>query len=328
MTADRPRRGALSVGQRLFLGLLPSLLAVLLVVGLAYYGQYARTVPVAVVLAAAALALASLLVTWLNTRYLTGRIARLADSIPVRRAAAETAPRSGDELDRIEQEVDRLDSALSASEAQRARADAAAAAALREQATLVAATVRDAVAQLDEVRLPLHILLESRFGELNENQEELLRDARAAADEMDGALRRLAHVADADRGALRVQRELVRVNDVVRAVLPMARSAAATKGLTVDVSLDPTVPRVRADRARLAEALSLLLDAAVARQDGGTLRVTTERVDGGAVLVRLAGAGPGDATRDAAARTLAGRLVAAQGGVVAEEGGEVTIRLG
>jgi hypothetical protein len=55
------------------------------------------------------------------------------------------------------------------------------------------------------VRLPLQILLESPFGELNENQEELLRDARAAADAIDAALRKLGHVADIDRNAFPVQ---------------------------------------------------------------------------------------------------------------------------
>src|SRR6185436_10242224 len=107
-----------------------------------------------------------------------------------------------------------LGSALSASEAERAKSNAMAAARLHDEATMLAGVVADSLAQLDEVRLPLHILLESRFGELNENQEELLRDARAAADAIDVALRRLGQVADADRGALAVQPELVQINDV------------------------------------------------------------------------------------------------------------------
>jgi signal transduction histidine kinase len=184
---------------------LPALLAVLLAVGLAYYGEYNRQAPEVIVLGAAVLAVASLAVTWINTRYLSARIARLTGAMPD--AEQEQGDQSeSDEFDRIERAVDHLGSALSASEAERARRDAAATTRLREEATMLAAVVHDTMAQLDEVRLPLHILLETRFGDLNENQEELLRDARNGADAMTDALRRLAQVADADRGAVNAQR--------------------------------------------------------------------------------------------------------------------------
>jgi signal transduction histidine kinase len=194
-----------------------------------------------------------------------------------------------DEFDRIERVVDHLGSALSASEAERARMNAAAEAQLRDEATMLAAVAHDSIAQLDEVRLPLHILLETRFGDLNENQEELLRDARNAADAMGAALRRLAQVADADRGALAVQHELVQVNDVVRAILPIARVAAERQGARVDIALEPGLPRVWADRARLAEALTLFASQAAA--NSGTerpLAITTARQPGGRVEIVVA----------------------------------------
>jgi K+-sensing histidine kinase KdpD len=190
---------------------------------------------------------------------------------------------------------------------------------LREHATLLAATVRSALAQLDEVRLPLHILLEARFGALNENQEELLGTARDAADAMDAALRRLAQVADADRGALPVQREPVPVNDVVRAVLPLARAAAERRQARVELSLEPGLPRVMADRVRLAEALALLVEGAAACVGPASpLRVTTAR-EQRRVVVSIA---PPDQAGGAAGPSsdhdvvLARRLVEAQGGAV------------
>src|SRR5499427_4839292 len=276
MTARFIRRHtSVSVGKRLFVGLLPALLAVLVTAGLAYYGEYGHAVPGIILGAAAVLSIASLVVTWINTRYLSARINRLTGSMPA--SAGERAGES-DEFDRIERVVGHLRSALSASEAERARLNAAAEARLRDEATMLAAVAHDSIAQLDEVRLPLHILLETRFGDLNENQEELLRDARSAADAMGAALRRLAQVADADRGALVVQRELVQVNDVVRAVLPLARAAAERQGARVDVTLEPGLPRVRADRARLAEALTLFTsDAAAATGAERPLAVTTSR---------------------------------------------------
>jgi signal transduction histidine kinase len=327
------RRTSLTVGRRLFLGLLPALLAVVLAVGLAYYGEFHRQVPAAVAIGAGALAVVSLVVTWVNTRYLAGRIVRLSGAMTASRVRDGDAS-GADEFDRIERVVDHLGSALSAAEAQRRHADAASAARLHEQATMLAGVVRDAIGQLEEVRLPLHILLETRFGELNENQEELLRDARKAADAMDAALRRLGQVADADRDALPVKPELVQVNDVIRAVLPLTRAAAERTQARVDALLEPGLPRVMADRARLAEALALLTDNAAA----GTgpelpLAVSTAR-DGEGVSITIAPRRSKQESSSSAAATattvrdssmtvatpgsstaaLATRLIAAQGG--------------
>jgi signal transduction histidine kinase len=324
-TSGRP---ALSVGQRLFLGLLPSLLAVELVVGLAYYGEYGRQAPGRVVLGAAALALASLAMTWVNTRYLASRIARLASA---KTGGATTSPSGADELDRIEQVVDQLGSALSASEVGRRQAETAASARLREHATMLSATVRSSVAQLDDVRLPLHILLDAKFGDLNENQEELLGTARDAADVMDTALRRLGQVADADRGAIPVQRELVQVNDVVRAVLPLAQAAAARRGARVDVTLEPGLARAVGDRVRLAEALAFVLEAAAA--DAGTERPLTIATARDQRRARIDVSPVADHASDSDAShaldvALACRLIEAQGGTVSWAGATMSITLG
>lgn len=337
-TAFIRRHASIPVGRRLFVGLLPALLAVLVTAGLAYYGEYGHAVPGIILGTAAVLSIASLVVTWINTRYLSTRINRLTGSMP--ESAGERAGES-DEFDRIERVVGHLGSALSASEAERARLNAAAEARLREEATMLAAVAHDSIAQLDEVRLPLHILLETRFGDLNENQEELLRDARSAADAMGTALRRLAQVADADRGALVVQRELVQINDVVRAVLPLARAAAERQGARVDVTLEPGLPRVRVDRARLAEALALFAsEAAAATGTERPLVVTTTRRSGAGVDVTIApnvGAAPADVkdgngesggpNRPVGGIILARRLISIQGGSTADDAGSYLIRL-
>ena len=329
------RRTTIPVGRRLFLGVLPALLAVLLAVGLAYYGEYNRQAPEVIVLGAAVLAVASLVVTWINTRYLSARIARLTDAMPDAEREQGDQDES-DEFDRIERAVDHLGSALSASEAERARRDAAATTRLREEATMLAAVVHDTMAQLDEVRLPLHILLETRFGDLNENQEELLRDARNGADAMTDALRRLAQVADADRGAVNAQRELVQVNDVVRAILPLARAAADRQQARVDTSLEPGLPRVLADRARLAEALTLLaVESADVAGPHHPLAITTAR-DASGVSITLSPAGgaasgaPDSAhgDHDPGATILARRLIAVQGGSADETPAGLVVRLG
>src|SRR5262245_39329092 len=92
------RHSAIPVGRRLFIGLLPALLAVLVTAGLAYYGEYNRAVPGLVLAIASVLSVASLVVTWINTRYLSARIARLTGSIPDANGPARD---ESDEFDRI-----------------------------------------------------------------------------------------------------------------------------------------------------------------------------------------------------------------------------------
>lgn len=340
MTAMFPRRRvSRAIALRLAAGVVPSLLAIGLLVGLTYYGEYGREIPRLVVVVAAVLTLVSVMVAWVNAMYFADRLARLAQSTRKVSGGSERT----DEFDRIERAVGKLGSALTAAQEERARSDAAAAARLKEQGTMLAGVVSDAIAQLDQVRLPLQILLASPFGELNENQEELLRDARAAADAIDVALRRLGQVADADRDALPIQRELVQVNDVVRSVLPVARAAADRRGARTEAVLEPGLPRVVADRARLAEALALLLDDSAAKADASTaLRVSTMRAEAGAPAGAMVLISPTDRmsipvdsnneSRDRAAERpaviLASRLIAAQGGSVALGDGIVTIRVG
>ncbi len=327
MTPIIGRTVSRSVAWRLTAGVLPSVLAVVLVVGLFYYGQKQRGVPETILLLAAVLTLVSVVVSWVNARYFADRLARIV-------RATESAPGtrgSADELDRIERAVGSLGSALSASEAERARTNAEAAARLHEQATMLAGVVSDAIAQLDGVRLPLQILLESPFGELNENQEELLRDARAASDAIDLGLRRLGEVADIDRDALPVQHELVQVNDVVRSVVPLARAAAERRGARTEAVLEPGLPRVLGDRTRLAQALTLFVTAAAdATSPDVPLVITTAR-DGGRAMISVSpsrlqsndGTGGGPAPL-----ILASRLIGAQGGSVAVEDSAIRLRVG
>ncbi len=275
---------SLSVTSRLLLALLPSLLAVAMVAGLVYWGEYGRQAPAAVLSASIVLAALALGLTVLNVRYLVQRFDRITELVAAEAARRAPSTRTGisDEFDRIEQVVDHLGTALTKSESERLAANEMSAARLSEQSTLLAALVRDTMARLDDVRMPLHILLETGFGELNENQEELLRDARKAADELDEALRRMGQVADADRDAMPVQREFVQVNDVVRAILPLVRTSADRRGVRVDALLEPGLPRVTADRARLAEALSMLSVVTVVQgHDGDTMSLTSRRAGTG-----------------------------------------------
>lgn len=264
------------VGQRLFLAVLPAIVGLLSVTALAYWGEYARKAPEWLVAAAVLAALGSALLAWRNTRYVAQRVEQLAARRGEREDASVSFQRASellgmalhpqgsrdhgfDELDRIELLVDRLSDALAQSRTAQVAQGELIAARQREYETLVAAAVEGAMQQLEEVRLPLHILLENRFGDLNENQEEMIGAARNAAESVDATLLRLREVVRLDLGAVTLREERVRLQDVVHAILPPFTLAAADRDVSVQTDLAPTLPPFVADRGRLQEALSAIL---------------------------------------------------------------------
>jgi signal transduction histidine kinase len=327
------------VGQRLFLAVVPAVLGVVTVAGLAYWGQYAHAAPVIVVVTAAIASVASLAMAWLNTRYVAQRIEQLASKVEGTR---RSAPKAGiravadavtgrvienpgtDELDAIERVVDRHSSALAEAEAGRARAEQAASARIREHGELLAQVTAGVTHALDEIRLPLHILLENRFGDLNENQEEMLVSARAAAESSSADLRRLAELADLDRGQLSLRRDRVHLADIIQSLKPTLESEAARAGVHVETTIAPALPPVLADRGRLQEALALVLADSVRRSArGSAVRIAVEAATG-ALCMDVAHAAPAAADLGSA---LAERLVAAHGGRVERSDGRITITL-
>lgn len=271
------------VSHRLLLTLMPSFVGLLTVVGLAYWGQYERQAPHFAVIAAAIGLGASVLLALRNARYLAQRIERLAGSEP---------GRAVDELESIERSVERLQEEVSSARDEAAREKRAAQEGRKDLATLLSSAAGAATSALDEIRLPLHILLENRFGDLNENQEEMLGSAQAAAEDATAQLRRLQLTADLDRGVVELRRDQLRVDDIVRGLLPILQSLGERRNVRVVADLAPALPRVPADRTYLHEALSILLRSAVERTaDGGEVRIVVEAVPGSVKLSATHGAG-------------------------------------
>lgn len=271
------------VSHRLLLTLGPAFVGLLTVVGLAYWGQYQRQAPHFAVIAAAVALAASVLLALRNARYLAQRIERLAGLEP---------DRAVDELDSIEQSVERLQAEVVTAREEETRWKQAALEERRELATLLSSAAGTATTALDEVRLPLHILLENRFGDLNENQEEMLGSAQGAAEDASALLRRLQLTADLDRGAVELRRDPVRVDDIVRGLLPTLQSLGERRNVRVVADFSPALPRVPGDGTYLNEALSILLRGALDRTaDGGEVRIVVESVPGSVKLTASHGAG-------------------------------------
>jgi signal transduction histidine kinase len=229
-----------------------------------------------------------------------------------------------DELDAIETVVDRYESALREARHESESAHRSAEERIREHGTLISQVSAALTHSLDEIRLPLHILLENRFGDLNENQEEMLETARAAAEAGGADLRRLGEVGDLDRGALVLRRDRVHVADVIQSLRPTLETEGSRVGVQLQMDIAPALPAMVADRSRLQEALALILSDCVRRTPaGGHVRIGVASSGSALVLAVDHGAAPAFDV----GTVLAVRLLEAHGATVERTAGRTVMLL-
>ena len=287
------------IGQRLLLAVTPGILGVLAVAGLAYWGERGRQVPALLVAIVAIVTLLSLWFAWVTTRDLARRIERLGRLVDAHQArgpaneptllvalARETVSRlsgsgkaGADELDAVERLVARFDGELARFAEKERAADLRIAEVRAETSQLLHDAGDRIVRRMDDVRLPLHVLLEAPFGELNENQEELLGVARAAADEASAEARKLREVGtlELSTGA---RRDRLSAAELLRALLPILQAEGRRAHVGVDLDVPPALPAIVGDRSRLQEAMREVL----ARVVRGASADSSVRIAAGADL--------------------------------------------
>ena len=309
----------MKISQRLYLTATPSILAVFLMAGLLYWGRYDHAAPTIVLSVGTVAAVVSLVLTWFNARLVAGRIERLASTLAPSDADAEP-----DELDRIAHGVDRLSSDVQTAEADRAERERTLEARTRDYAKLLATIANDTAKRLEEIRLPLHILLENRFGDLNENQEEMLGAARTAAEAADADLVSLLQIAELDSGDQPMRRDRMKPSEIVEALRPMLVAAAESVGATVEIHVAPLLPAIAGDRARLQDALATILGDAVRSSDAGArLHMSVGQRDADLDLEMLGTGGVASTVREAAAA----RVIHAHGGVLDRSASGLSVRI-
>jgi signal transduction histidine kinase len=313
------------ISQRLYLMSLPAVVAALLMGGLLYWGQYAHAAPEVILVGGVIAVIASFALAWTNARY----VARRIESLATRAASPEThkpphlpggtmsstgAPALvSDEIDEIEGVVYRLSSAIEIAEMNRADREKMYERRAHDYALLLASVADASAKRIEEVRLPLHILLDNHFGELNENQEEMLGAARTAAEAVDADMLLLRQIAELDLGDRPMRRDRIKPSDIVDALRPMLIAAAEPAGGTVEFDVAPLLPAVIGDRALLHDAFVTLLRGAVeSAPPHGGLHIGVERHGDD---VRFSTRGEGVAPRSVR-WAAAVRVIQAHGGAV------------
>jgi signal transduction histidine kinase len=186
-----------------------------------------------------------------------------------------------------------------------------------------------------EARMPLHILLSSPFGALNENQEEMLGAAQTAVDAVDTEVRQLRKLLQLHRGQLPIITQPIGVAELLRPPLAIAGARAERRHVQMRPTLSETMPRVVVDAVHAQESLtSILVNAVCETAEGRDLDVDVRETEQGRVRVHLVIGGKGDGQqgapgigRESIELRLAKRLLEAQNAVITEDDHGVSIDL-
>lgn len=128
-----------------------------------------------------------------------------------------------------------------------------------DYASALAASAKSAERSLGDARIPIHILLTAQFGELNDNQEEMLRDAASALDRIAEELRALREIAGADGTVAGTRRGIVRIGDILRALQPELLAQASRADVSLMVDIAPGLPSAIGAVTQLRDAIRLAL---------------------------------------------------------------------
>ena len=159
-----------------------------------------------------------------------------------------------------------------------------------------------------ELRTPLNavigfseVLLERMFGDLNERQEDYLRDILSAGRHLLALLNDVLDLSKVEAGHMELDPTEFAVADAVDYALSMVRERAIAHGIDLRRDVGPSVDQVRADELRFKQVLLNLLSNAVKfTPDGAGSRCAPARVDGD-LEVTASDTGMGIAPEDQAA---------------------------
>jgi signal transduction histidine kinase/ActR/RegA family two-component response regulator len=156
-----------------------------------------------------------------------------------------------------------------------------------------------------ELRTPLNavigfseVLLERMFGDLNERQEDYLRDILDSGRHLLELLNDILDLSKVEAGRMELQRSTFSVVGALEYGVAMVRERAAAHAITLELDIGPGVDEVETDELRFKQVVMNLLSNAVKfSRDGG--RVDARAVsDGSELQVTIADDGVGIALED------------------------------
>ena len=134
-------------------------------------------------------------------------------------------------------------------------------------------------APLRALQLALHALVEGNSGELSESQQDMGRNAREQADQLEELMNDLLELAEIESGTRRLTLAPFRPVELVRAVVERHRPSAECRHVKLEVQVWTDLPRVIADEEAVRRILDNLLSNGIRHtgHDGRVIVLATER---------------------------------------------------
>jgi signal transduction histidine kinase len=156
-----------------------------------------------------------------------------------------------------------------------------------------------------ELRTPLNavigfseVLLERMFGDLNDRQEDYLRDIWSSGKHLLELLNEILDLSKVEAGQMTLDPTEFSLQEALGHGLALVRERAARHGIRLGLEVAADVGPVRADELRIKQVIVNLLSNAVKfTPDGGRVEVRA-RTEGSEVLVTVADTGTGVAAED------------------------------
>jgi signal transduction histidine kinase/ActR/RegA family two-component response regulator len=156
-----------------------------------------------------------------------------------------------------------------------------------------------------ELRTPLNavigfseVLLERMFGELNDRQEEYLRDIWGSGKHLLELLNEILDLSKVEAGHMVLEPTEFSLQGALEHGLALVRDRASRHGITLHLDVAPDIGQVQADELRIKQVIVNLLSNAVKfTPDGGSVDVRA-RADRSEVLVTVSDTGTGVAAED------------------------------
>ena len=107
------------------------------------------------------------------------------------------------------------------------------------------------------------MLLERLFGELNDRQDEYLRDILSSGKHLLALLNEILDLSKVEAGRMELEISTVSVPSAIEHAISMVRERAARHRITINYSVEETIDPIESDELRLRQVLVNLLSNAV-----------------------------------------------------------------
>ena len=156
-----------------------------------------------------------------------------------------------------------------------------------------------------ELRTPLNaiigfseVLTERMFGELNEKQDEYLKDIYASGQHLLSLINDILDLSKIEAGKMELELSDFHLPSAIDSALTLVRERATRRSITLQAAVDGQVGEVRADERKVRQVmLNLLSNAIKFTPEGGRIEVRAVPVDG-SVEVSVTDTGVGIAPED------------------------------